>query len=124
VGFHDAETGKHYVFITHHFDWSANTIAFIYKQRWQVELFFKWIKQNLKIKAFIGNIDNAVMTQVLVALCVYLILAYLKFQARIERSLQQMSRLIHLNLFTRRDLIGLFKPPPDPIDRSPQLGLI
>ncbi len=124
VGFRDAETGKHYVFITNHFNWSANTIASIYKQRWQVELFFKWIKQNLKIKAFIGNTDNAVMTQVFVALCVYLILAYLKFQARIGHSLQQMSRLIHLNLFTRRDLIELFKPPPDPNYRSPQLGLI
>jgi len=124
VGFRDAETGKHYVFITNHFDWSAKTIASIYKQRWQVELFFKWIKQNLKIKAFIGNSDNAVMTQVFVALCVYLILAYLKFQARIGHSLQQMSRLIHLNLFARRDLIELFKPPPDPINRSPQLGLI
>ena len=124
VGFHDTETGKHYVFITNHFDWSANTIASIYKQRWQVELFFKWIKQNLKIKAFIGNTDNAVMTQVFVALCVYLILAYLKFQSRIGHSLQQMSRLIHLNLFARRDLIELFKPPPDPIYQSPQLGLI
>jgi len=124
VGFRDPETGKHYVFITNHFNWSANTIASIYKQRWQVELFFKWIKQNLKIKAFIGNTDNAVMTQVFVALCVYLILAYLKFQARIGHSLQQMSRLIHLNLFTRRDLIELFKPPPDPINRSLQLGLI
>ena len=124
VGFRDAETGKHYVFITNHFDWSAKTIASIYKQRWQVELFFKWIKQNLKIKAFIGNSDNAVMTQMFVALCVYLILAYLKYQARIGHSLQQMSRLIHLNLFARRDLIELFKPPPDPIYRSPQLGLI
>jgi putative transposase len=124
VGFRDPETGKHYVFITNHYNWSANTIASIYKQRWQVELFFKWIKQNLKIKAFIGNTDNAVMTQVFVALCVYLILAYLKFQARIGHSLQQMSRLIHLNLFARRDLIELFKPPPDLIYRSPQLGLI
>lgn len=124
VGFRDAETGKHYVFITNHFDWSAKTIASIYKQRWQVELFFKWIKQNLRIKAFIGNSDNAVMTQVFVALCVYLILAYLKFQARIGHSLQQMSRLIHLNLFARRDLIELFKPPPDPVYHSPQMGLI
>lgn len=124
IGYRDAETGKHYVFITNHFDWSAKTIADIYKQRWQVELFFKWIKQNLKIKAFIGNTDNAVMTQVMVTLCVYLILAYLKFQAKIGQSLQQMSRLIHLNLFAKRDLIQLFKPPPDREIVSPQLGLI
>jgi len=124
VGFRDPETGKHYVFITNHFDWSAKTIADIYKQRWQVELFFKWVKQNLKIKAFLGNTDNAVMTQVFVALCIYLILAYLKFQAKISQSLQQMSRLIHLNLFAKRDLIQLFKPPPEAISISPQLRLI
>jgi putative transposase len=124
VGFRDPETGKHYVFITNHFDWSAKTIADVYKQRWQVELFFKWIKQNLKIKAFIGNTDNAVMTQVFVALCIYLILAYLKFQAKISQSLQQMSRLIHLNLFAKRDLVQLFKPPPDLINESPQMGLL
>ena len=124
VGFRDPETGKHYVFVTNHFDWSAKTIADIYKQRWQVELFFKWIKQNLKIKDFLGNTDNAVMTQVFVALCVYRILAYLKFQATISQSLQQMSRLIHLNLFAKRDLIQLFKPPPDAINASSQLRLI
>ena len=124
VGFYDAVMNKHYVFITNHLEWSAKTIADIYKQRWQVELFFKWIKQNLKIKAFMGNTDNAVMTQVWVALCVYLILAYLKFQAKLGQSLQQISRLIHLNLFTRRDLIELFKPPPDRERPSPQLRLI
>ena len=124
IGYRDTETGKHYVFITNHFDWSAKTIADIYKQRWQVELFFKWIKQNLKIKAFIGNTDSAVMTPVMVALCVYLILAYLKFQPKISQSLQQMSRLIHVNLFAKRDLIQLFKPPPDREIISPQLGLI
>ena len=124
VGYRDPETGKHYAFITNHFDWSAKTIAEIYKQRWQVELFFKWIKQNLKIKTFLGNTDNAVMTQVLVALCVYLMLAYLKFQSKIQQSLQQMSRLIHTNLFAKRDLILLFKPPPEPTITSPQLRLI
>lgn len=124
VGFYDAQADKHYVFITNHLDWSAKTIADIYQQRWQVELFFKWIKQNLKIKAFIGNTDNAVMTQVFVALCVYLILAYLKFQGRIRQSLQQMSRIIHINLFARRDLMALFKPPPDRRLTPPQLALL
>jgi putative transposase len=124
VGYRDPETGKHYVFTTNHFDWAAKTIADIYQQRWQVELFFKWRKQNLKIKAFIGNSDNAVMTQVFVALCVYLILAYIKFQAKIGHSLQQICRLIHLNLFARRDLIELFKPPSGRTDTSSQLVLI
>jgi putative transposase len=114
VGYRDPEDGKDYVFTTNHFDWSAKTIAEIYKQRWQVELFFKWIKQNLKIKAFLGHTDNAVMTQVMVALCIYLILAYLKCQARVGQSLQQISRLIHVNLFARRDLMALLKPPKEP----------
>ena len=124
IGYRDIQTGKHYVFITNHLDWSATTIAGIYKQRWQVELFFKWIKQNLKIKAFVGNTSNAVMTQVLVALCIYLILAYLKFASKLKQSLQQIARLIHINLFAKRDLIELFKPPPEPVIASPQLGLL
>ena len=124
IGYRDIQTGKHYVFITNHLDWSATTIAEIYKQRWQVELFFKWIKQNLKIKAFVGNTSNAVMTQVLVALCIYLILAYWKFASKLKQSLQQIARLIHINLFAKRDLIELFKPPPEPVIASPQLGLL
>lgn len=71
-----------------------------------------------------GNTDNAVMTQVWVALCAYLVLAFLKFQAGINQSFQQMSRLIHLNLFTRRDLIALSKPPPDQDSNSPQMKLL
>jgi len=124
IGYKDTDTGKHYVFTTNNFKWSAKTIADIYKQRWQVELFFKWIKQNLKIKSFIGHNDNAVMTQVMVAMCVYLILAYLKFQSRIGLSLQQMTRLIHLNLFARRDLMALFDPPKKEDDDSPQWVLL
>ena len=124
VGYRDPETGKHYVFITNHLNWSAKTIAEIYKQRWQVELFFKWIKQNLKIKSFLGNTDNAVMTQVMVALCIYLILAYLKFQGRLSISLGQMIRLIHVNLFARRDLMKLLKPPKKPDRPILQLSLL
>ena len=124
IGYTDQDTGKHYVFITNHFDWSAKTVADIYKQRWQVELFFKWIKQNLKIKAFLGNTDNAVMTQVMIALCVYLILSFIKFQSRIGHSLQQMIRVIQTNLFSRRGLIELFKPPPEYKTPSPQLRMV
>lgn len=118
IGYRDPETKKHYVFITNQFKWSAQTIADIYKQRWQVELFFKWIKQNLKIKSFLGTSENAVMTQILVALCLYLLLAYLKFQARISKSLQQIMRLLQINLFIRRPLLALLEPhqqarPPD-----------
>lgn len=124
IGYRDPETGQRYAFTTNNFDWSAKTIAAIYKQRWQVELFFKWIKQNLKIKAFIGNTENAVMTQVLVALCVYLVLAYLKFKARIGQSLQQILRLVHLNLFAARSLTELFRPPPDAKIDMHQMALL
>ncbi len=119
IGYRDPQDNKHYVFITNQMHWSAQTIADIYKQRWQVELFFKWIKQNLKIKTFMGISENAVMTQILVALCVYLLLSYLKFSARISKSLQQIMRLLQTNLFIRRSLLALLNPeknkaPPDP----------
>lgn len=113
VGYRDAETGKHYVFLTNNFKLAAKTIADIYKARWQVELFFKWIKQNLKIKSFVGTSKNAVMTQIWIAMCVYLLLAYLKFQSGLHKSLQQILRVLQLNLFEKRDLITLFKVPPD-----------
>ena len=124
VGFYDKETDKHYAFITNHFNWSAKTIAEIYKQRWQVELFFKWIKQNLKIKSFLGNTDNAVMTQIMVALYTYLILAFIKFQSKFKQSLQEMVRLIQTNLFAKRSLIELFRPPSNRNFQSPQMNLL
>ena len=98
IGYRDPETARHYEFLTNNFQLSAATIAAIYKQRWQVELFFKWIKQNLRIKAFLGNSKNAVMTQIWVALCSCLLLAYLKFSAKLGWSLQKMLRLLQLNL--------------------------
>jgi len=116
VGYYDAATRKQYYFITNHTRLCAKTIAEIYKQRWQIELFFKWIKQNLKIKAFLGTTQNAMMTQIWIALCVYLLLAYLKFANHLKRSLQQILRLLQLNLFIKRDLMALLKvdrPPPN-----------
>ena len=103
--------------------WSAQTIADIYKDRWQVELFFKWIKQNLKIKAFLGNSRNAVMTQIMAALCVYLIIAFLKFQSGTKKSFQQILRLLQINIFIRRPLIELLKPPPNVENVRPQMSL-
>lgn len=123
VGYRDPETGQHYTFITNQFSWSAKTIADIYKQRWQVELFFKWIKQNLKIKAFLGTSENAVITQIMAALCVYLLLAYLKFQSKISKSLQQIIRLLQLNLFTRRSMLALLQPFEHQELSPPQLRL-
>ncbi len=114
VGYKDAETGKHYVFVTNNFKLAAKTIADVYKARWQVELFFKWIKQNLKIKSFVGTSKNAVMTQIWIAMCVYLLIAFLKFQSGLTKSMQQLLRLLQLNLFDKRDLMALLRgDPPD-----------
>ncbi len=115
VGYTCPETAREYEFLTNIEHLSARTIADLYKARWQVELFFKWLKQNLKLKGFVGTSKNAVLTQIWVALCLSLLLAYLKFVARLELSLQQIARLLRLNLFLRRDLLALFKnetPPP------------
>ncbi len=115
VGFKDTDTGIQYFFLTNNFQLAASTIARIYKSRWQIELFFKWIKQNLKIKSFLGTSKNAVMTQIWIALCVYLLLAYFKFASKLGSSLQQILRLLQLNLFERRDLQALLRgDPPEP----------
>jgi hypothetical protein len=109
VGYKDAETGKHYVFLTNNFKLAAKTITDIYKARWHVELFFKWIKQNLKIKSFVGTSKNAVMTQIWIAMCVYLLIAFLAFQSDLTKSMQQILRLLQLNLFDKRDLMALLR---------------
>ena len=126
IGYRDPVTGKHYFFLTNNFKLAAKTIADIYKSRWQVELFFKWIKQNLKIKSFIGTSKNAVMTQIWVALCVYLLLAFMKFQSKLRKSMQQMLRLLQLNLFEKRDLMPLLRgdPPQDDRVNTNQLVLL
>lgn len=111
VCYQDPETGKELTFVTNASHLDAKTIVELYKERWQIELFFKWIKGNLKIKTFLGTSRNAVLTQIWVALCVYLLLAFLKFKAKLDTSMQQMLRLLQLNLFERRNLIELFKPP-------------
>ena len=124
VSYRDPESGQRYQFLTNHFALAAPTIAAIYKQRWQIELFFKWIKQNLKIKTFLGTSKNAVMTQIWVAMCVYLMLAYLKYLSKTSASMQQILRLLQLNLFMRRDLFALLSgKPPDPGPPTPQQNL-
>ena len=101
------------MFLTNNFKLAAKTIADIYKSRWQVELFFKWIKQNLKIKSFIGTNKSAVMTQIWIAMCVYLLLSFLKFESGLRKSLQQILRILPLNLFEKRDLMALLRGDPD-----------
>ncbi len=126
VGYRDPKTGRHYAFLTNNFSLAAKTIADIYKARWQVELFFKWIKQNLRIKSFVGTSPNAVMTQIWIAVCVHLLLAYLKFVNKMSWTMSQILRLLQLNLFDRRPLLDLFEPgggPPDPRNTQTQLAL-
>jgi putative transposase len=112
IGYRDPETGKHYVFLTNNFHLAAKTIADIYKSRWEVELFFKWIKQNLKVKSFLGTSENAVMTQIYVALVTMLLLSYMKFLARLGISITKIQKLLQLNLFRRQSMWELFDPPP------------
>ena len=117
IGYKDTHTGIHYTFLTNHFTLAARTIADIYKARWQIELFFKWIKQNLKIKSFLGTSRNAVLTQIWIAVCVYLLLSYIKFLSNIQTSL--------LNLFDRRDWLELLRgDPPEPRISPNQTALL
>lgn len=116
----DATLQCDFVFTTNRFDWDAALVAQIYKQCWQVALFFKWIKQNLKLKSFVGVPDNAVMTQIMVAMCVYWLLAYVKFSTHLSQSLQQMIRLIRVNAFIRRSMLELFRSPDHPPVESRQ----
>jgi len=116
VCYTDAATGKQYVFLTNNFRLSAKTIADIYKERWKIETFFRWIKQNLKIKAFLGNSENAVFTQIYVALISYLLLCYFKFLSNLNISLQKFLRLLSLNLFRTDTFQELLDPKP-PLSR-------
>ena len=99
VSYQDPESGKALVFLTNNFDLPALTIAQLYKCRWQVELFFKWIKQNLRIKHFFGTTDNAVRTQVWIAVCVYVLVAIVRKQLGLEISLSQLLQILSVNVF-------------------------
>lgn len=108
VKYRDMETGRVYVFLTNNFTISAPSVALLYKHRWKIELFFKWIKQHLKIKTFWGYSENAVKTQVCIALCAYLVVAILKKRLRIKRSLYEMLQILSVSLFDKSPLVELF----------------
>ena len=121
IGYRDPETGRHYVFLTTNFKLAAKTIADIYRSRWQVELFFKWIKQNLKVKSFVGTSRNAVMTQLWIAMCMYLLVCHVKFLSRKGWKPVEILRLLQLNLFERRSLDDLLgNKAEDPSTAPPQ----
>jgi len=99
VSYLDVDTGKRLKFLTNNFTLPALTIARIYKQRWQVELFFKWIKQHLRIKAFYGTSENAVKTQIWIAVSVYVLVAIVRKRLGLEGSLYQILQILSLTLF-------------------------
>ena len=106
------------MFLTNHFGLSASTIAAIYKDGWQVELFFKAIKQNLKIKAFVGQSKNAILTQVWIAMITYLLLAFARYSAKTGWTVQRILRVIPLNLFERRSLQEILNPDPHRVEKD------
>jgi hypothetical protein len=101
VVFYDVENDRRFVFLTNNFTLPALTIAKLYKCRWQVELFFKWIKQHLRIKTFYGNSDNAVRIQVWIAISVYVLVAIVKKELGVERSLSEILQILSLTLFEK-----------------------
>ena len=105
VAYVDAETGNRLVFLTNNFALPAATIAAIYKQRWQVELFFKWIKQHLRIKAFYGTSENAVKIQIWIAVSVYVLVAIVRKKLNAEASLYQILQVLSLTLFEKTPIL-------------------
>ena len=121
---------KQLQFITNNFKLSASTIAAIYKEHWQIELFFKWIKQHLKIKTFLGTNKNAVLTQIWIAMIYFLLLSYIKAQTKTKLSLLELSRIFAEAFFSRITIIDMLTLPPASIVQqlkqtrgSPQLAL-
>jgi len=115
------------VYLTNNFELSAKQIADIYKDRWQIELFFKWIKQNLKIKTFLGTSKNAVMTQIWIAMIYYLLVAYIKFQTKFKNSLLELTRMVRETVMFRRNLIDLLSLNTETVfklklEKSPQMS--
>ncbi len=108
VSYTDPETGQNLVFLSNNFRLAALTIARLYRCRWQVELFFKWIKQNLRIKAFYGTSENAVKTQLWIAICVYVLLANVRKYLDLSQSLAEMVQILSLTLFEKTPILQVF----------------
>jgi len=108
IKYRDAKTGKIYVFLTNNFELPALTIAQLYKERWKIELFFKWIKQHLRIKAFYGTSRNAVFTQIWIAISMYLLVAIVKKRMKLEPPLYTLLQIFSLTLFEKMPINELF----------------
>jgi hypothetical protein len=108
IGYRDPQTGKDFIFVTNNFILPALTIASLYKSRWQVELFFKWIKQHLRIKAFYGTSENAVRVQVWVAIAVYVLIAIIRKQANLPHSPYTILQILSVTLFEKNPIFQVF----------------
>lgn len=107
ISFFDIEKHRRLIFLTNNFVLPALTIALLFKCRWQIELFFKWTKQNLRIKAFYGTSENAVKTQIWIAISVYVLVAIIKKQLRIERTLKEILQVLSVTIFENVELLQL-----------------
>lgn len=105
IRFFDAQTGNTYVFLTNNFQLSALTVAELYRHRWRAELFFKWIKQHLRIKAFFGTSENAVKTQVWIAISVYVLVAIIKKELKLDHSLYTILQILSVTLFEKTPIL-------------------
>lgn len=119
VVFVDPDTERRLVFLTNNFMLPAMTIATLYKCRWQVELFFKWIKQHLRIKRFYGNTENALKTQIWIAISVYLLVAIARKSLKSDRSLYQILQILSVSLFEKTPLFQAFSQPKPPNPETP-----
>jgi Transposase DDE domain/Domain of unknown function (DUF4372) len=118
VRIYDPEQKRFLVFLTNNFLLDAATISLLYKNRWKVELFFKWIKQHLRIKAFFGTSENAVHTQIWIAIATYLIVAIKKKELHVDKSLHEMLQKISVNLFEKVPLLQLLTQDHSPISST------
>ena len=118
IGFRDPQTGKRFVFLTNNFTEPALTIAQLYRCRWQIELFFKWIKQHLRIKAFYGTSENAVRTQVWIAIAVYILVAIVKKRFHLSASLYTILQILSLTLFEKTPILQALAQQPSPTNSS------
>ena len=114
VVYFDENTGKTFEFLTNNLTLPALTICALYKQRWQVELFFKWIKQHLRIKSFFGTSENAVKTQIWVAISTYVLIAIVKKRLHLDHSLHEILRVFNLNMFETTPIAALLNPALEP----------
>lgn len=115
IRFHDKQTDKTLVFLTNNTILPAHTIATLYKNRWQVELFFKWIKQHLRIKKFLGTSENAVKTQIWSAIATYVLIAIIKKELKIESSLYTLLQILSVSVFEKMPIFSAFQPAPNTI---------